>query len=97
MMRASMARCQAVVISREYIDVPVGERAMRTFVAAPAAPGHWPGVLFYTDIFQLTEASLRGAVRLAGYGFVVAAPGIYHPIEEPGAGVDFNDPGKTRG
>jgi carboxymethylenebutenolidase len=92
-----MARCRAVVISHEYVDVPVGERAMRTFVAAPAAPGDWPGVLFYTDIFQLTDASLRWATRLAGYGFVVAAPEIYHRIEEPGTVLEFDDPGKARG
>src|SRR4051812_46049288 len=92
-----MARCRAVVISREYADVPVGERSMRTFVAAPAAPGDWPGVLFYTDIFQLTESSLRWAVRLAGHGFVVAVPEIYHRIEAPGTVLEFDDPGKARG
>ena len=30
---------RVVVVTREYVDVPVGERAMRTFVAAPAASG----------------------------------------------------------
>ena len=57
---------------------------MRTFVAAPAAEGSYPGIVFYTDIFQLTEARLRWAVRLAGYGFIVAAPEIYHRVEPPG-------------
>ena len=38
---------------------------MRTFVAAPAAEGSYPGVVFYTDIFQLTEPTpaLGGAAR----------------------------------
>src|SRR4051794_26404062 len=85
-----------VVITREYVDVPVGERAMRTFVAAPAS-GRRPGILFYTDIFQLTESSLRWAVRLAGHGFVVAAPEIYHRIEPAGTVLEFDDPGKARG
>ena len=88
---------RAVVLTREYVDVPVGERAMRTFVAAPAASGQYPGVVFYTDIFQLTEPSLRWAVRLAGYGFVVAAPEIYHRIEPPGTVLEFDDAGKVRG
>jgi carboxymethylenebutenolidase len=92
-----MARCRAVVISREFVDIPVGERAMRTFVAAPAQAGPWPGVIFYTDIFQLTEASVRWAVRLAGYGFVVATPEIYHRIEAPGTVLGFDDEGKARG
>src|SRR4051794_30301876 len=57
MSAASMPRSRPMVITREYVDVPVGERSMRTFVAAPT-DGDWPGVLFYTDIFQLTDASL---------------------------------------
>jgi len=86
-----------VVLTREYVDVPVGERAMRTFVAKPAAPGAYPGIVFYTDIFQLTESSLRWAVRLAGYGFLVAVPEIYHRVEPAGTVLGFDDPGKVRG
>jgi carboxymethylenebutenolidase len=86
-----------MVVSREYVDIPVGDRAMRTFVAAPRAEGPHPGVVFYTDIFQLTESSLRWAVRLAGYGFVVAAPEIYHRLEPAGTVLGFDDEGKRRG
>ena len=53
---------------------------MRTFITAPKAEGAWPGIVFYTDIFQLTDSSLRWAVRLAGYGFSVAVPDIYHRV-----------------
>ena len=86
-----------MVVSREYVDIPVGERAMRTFVAAPRSGGPHPGVVFYTDIFQLTESSLRWAVRLAGYGFLVAVPEIYHRIEPAGTVLGFDDEGKQRG
>ena len=86
-----------MVVSRSYVDIPVGSRAMRTFVARPRAEGVWPGVAFYTDIFQLTESSLRWAVRLAGHGFVVAVPEIYHRIEPPGTVLGFDDEGKRRG
>src|SRR3954466_1861548 len=70
---------------------------MRTFVAAPRTSGPHLGVLFYTDIFQLTESSLRWAVRLAGYGFLVAVPEIYHRVEPAGGVLEFDDPGKERG
>ena len=86
-----------MVISQEYADVPVGDRAMRTFVAAPRAPGRYPGVVFYSDIFQLTESTLRWCARLAGHGFVVAAPEIYHRIEPAGTVLGFDDEGKRRG
>ena len=86
-----------MVIDQEYADVPVEDRAMRTFVAAPRAPGRYPGVVFYSDIFQLTESTLRWCIRLAGYGYVVAAPEIYHRVEPAGTVLGFDDAGKQRG
>lgn len=70
---------------------------MRTFVAAPRADGSYPGIVFYSDIFQLTESTLRWCMRLAGYGFVVAAPEIYHRVEPPGTVLQFDDAGKAQG
>ena len=86
-----------MVIESEYVEIPVGGRPMRTFVAAPRAEGRYPGIVFYTDIFQLTEPSIRWASRLAGHGFVVAAPEIYYRVEEPGQVFAFDDSGKDRG
>ena len=86
-----------MVITQEYEDVPVADRAMRTFVAAPRDAGPHPGVVFYSDIFQLTPSTLRFCARLAGHGFVVAAPEIYHRIEPPGTVLEFDDEGKVRG
>ena len=85
------------VVTQEYVDVPVGDLAMRTFVAAPRSPGPHPAIVFYSDIFQLTEPTLRWCVRLASYGFLVAAPEIYHRIEPSGTVLEFDDEGKARG
>lgn len=70
---------------------------MRTLVAAPAADGDFPAVAFYSDIFQLSEATVRWVSRLASYGFVVAAPEIYYRIETAGTVLPFDDEGKARG
>jgi carboxymethylenebutenolidase len=86
-----------VVIVSEYVEVPVDGLRMRGFLAAPKGEGRYPGIVFYSDIFQLTEPTLRWATRLAGYGFVVLAPEIYHRIEPPGTVLGFDDPGKDRG
>jgi carboxymethylenebutenolidase len=86
-----------MVVTREYVEIRVDARGMRSFVAAPRAGGPHPGVVFYTDIFQLTEPSLRWAVRLAGYGFLVVVPEIYHRIEPAGTVLEFDDEGKVRG
>jgi carboxymethylenebutenolidase len=73
------------------------ETSMRTFVAAPKAAGQYPGILFYSDIFQLTGPMIRISERLAGYGFVVAAPEIYHRLEPPGTPILFDNAGRDRG
>ena len=86
-----------MIITTEYVDIPVAAGAARTFVAQPRAEGKYPGILFYSDIFQLTGPMLRATARLAGYGFVVAAPEIYHRVEPPGTVIAFDDAGRTRG
>ncbi|MFL6212526.1 MAG: dienelactone hydrolase family protein [Blastocatellia bacterium] len=86
-----------MIITTEYVDIPMGGSAMRTLVAAPRAGGPFPGILLYSDIFQLTGPTTRAVMRLAGYGFVVAAPEIYHRIEPPGAAIAFDDAGRDRG
>jgi len=86
-----------MVINTEYANIPIPGRTMRTFVAAPKADGRYPGIWCYSDIFQLTPPTLRSCVRLAGYGFVAAAPEIYARIEPPGTVIPFDDAGRTRG
>src|ERR687884_479750 len=86
-----------MVITTDYVEVEVGGSAMRVLVSAPREEGKYPGVLLYSDIFQLTGPTVRACARLAGYGFVVAAPEIYHRIEPPGTVIPFDDAGRTRG
>ena len=85
-------------ISSDYVDLPAPDGGkIRTFLAAPKSIGKYPGIIFYSDIFQLTGPMLRSCARLAGYGFVVAAPEIYRRIESPGLVIPFDDAGRTRG
>jgi carboxymethylenebutenolidase len=86
-----------MVITTEHVDIDVGGSAMRVQVFAPKDTSAHPGVLVYSDIFQLTGPTVRACARLAGYGFVVAAPEIYHRIEAPGTAIPFDDAGRTRG
>ena len=86
-----------MVITTDNAEVEVGGSPMRVLVAAPRGPGRYPGVLCYSDIFQLTGPTVRACARLAGYGFVVAAPEIYHRLEPPGTAIPFDDAGRARG
>ena len=88
---------QQMIVKTEYADISVAGPRMRAFVAAPRAEGEYPGIWCYSDIFQLSPPLLRTCVRLAGYGFVVAAPEIYRRIEPPGTVIAFDDAGRTRG
>jgi len=88
---------QPMVITTEYANIPAGGAPMRMFVATPKASGKYPGILCYSDIFQLSGPMLRSVSRLAGYGFVAAAPEIYHRVEPVGAVIPFDDAGRTRG
>ena len=86
-----------MIVESSYAAIPTDAAPMRTFVAAPHVEGEFPGIWCYSDIFQLTGPMLRFCVRLAGYGFVAAAPEIYHRIEPAGASIPFDDAGRTRG
>src|SRR5258708_12607228 len=86
-----------MIVTTEYADISMPGSPMRTFVAAPKPEGQYPGIWCYSDIFQLTPPMLRTCVRLAGYGFVAAAPEIYRRIEPPGTVIPFDDAGRTRG
>ena len=86
-----------MIIANEFVDITVADSPMRTFIARPKSEGRYPGIIFYSDIFQLTGTMLRSCARLAGYGFVVAAPEIYHRIEPAGLAIPFDDDGRTRG
>jgi carboxymethylenebutenolidase len=70
---------------------------IRCVVVRPDRGRRWPGVLFYTDIFQLTPSTMRTARRLASYGFVVCVPEIYPRGDLAGVSLAFDDHGKQAG
>jgi carboxymethylenebutenolidase len=90
-------RLPQMIIKSSYVDIPTPGGPMRTFLAVPAAEGKYPGIWCYSDIFQLSGPMLRPCARLAGYGFVVAAPEIYHRVEPAGLVIPFDDAGRDRG
>ncbi|WP_433824796.1 dienelactone hydrolase family protein [Actinoplanes sp. CA-015351] len=81
----------------DVVSVPSAAGEIRTAVIAPVGGGRWPGVLLYTDIFQLTESTLRTARRLAASGFVVVVPEIYPHGAVAGVALEFDDAGKKAG
>jgi carboxymethylenebutenolidase len=84
-------------LREDEIQVPASGCDIRTVVISPVGEGPWPGVLLYTDIFQLTESTLRTARRLASAGFVVCVPEIYPRGALAGVALEFDDAGKQAG
>jgi carboxymethylenebutenolidase len=84
-------------VIEEEVRVPAPAGEIRSVLLSPAAPGPWPGLLLYTDIFQLTESTLRTARRLAAAGFVVCVPEIYPHGPLAGVALEFDDAGKQAG
>lgn len=84
------------IIQRE-ITLEVDGRPMRTRVSEPRDKQQYPGILLYSEIFQLTAPICRSADLLASHGFIVAAPEIFHRVETPGAVIAYDDAGRERG
>lgn len=84
-------------IRLDYVDIPVAEKGMRTVIARPVADGQYPGILLFSDIFQLSDPMIRTCARLAGYGFIVAAHEIFHRREAAGTVLPQTDEGRARG
>lgn len=79
------------------IDLPTPTGPMRTYVLRPAAAGQYPGVVLFSEIFQVTLPIRRTAAMIAGHGYVVAVPEIYHEFEQPGVALAYDQAGADRG
>ncbi|HRE81816.1 MAG TPA: dienelactone hydrolase family protein [Opitutaceae bacterium] len=80
-----------------HIDLPTSTGLMRTHVFRPANAGRYPGVLMYSEIFQVTEPIRRTAAFLAGHGFLVAVPEIYHEFLTAGTVLAYDQAGADQG
>lgn len=81
----------------EHADLPTPRGPMRTHLFRPTAEGSYPAIILYSEIYQVTAPIRRAAEYLAGHGFLVAAPEVYHEFEQPGTALDYDKPGTDRG
>ncbi|QLJ07376.1 dienelactone hydrolase family protein [Pseudoalteromonas sp. JSTW] len=77
------------------IDTPTG--LMRTSIYRPAVEGQFPCIIFYSEIFQETTPIARSAAMLAGHGFIVLVPEVFHELNPPGTVLAYDDEGKDKG
>jgi carboxymethylenebutenolidase len=85
------------IIDHESVDLSTPSGPMRTFLFRPAAAGKYPGIILFSEIFQVTGPIRRTAALLAGHGFIVAAPEIFHELEPAGSVLAYDGAGADRG
>ena len=85
------------VFDNEQVELSTSFGPMRTHIFRPAAPGRYPGLVFFSEIFQVTGPIRRTAAMLAGHGYIVAVPEIYHEFEAAGTALNYDQAGSDRG
>jgi carboxymethylenebutenolidase len=85
-----------MLITRTDVDLPTPRGPMRCAILRPTE-GRWPGVVLWSEIFQLTGPIVRTAQRLAGHGNVVIVPEVYHELEPAGTVLGYTPEGTARG
>ncbi len=86
-----------IIVNDEHVELTTPYGPMRTHIVRPAAHGRYPGVIFYSEIFQITAPIRRTAALLAGHGYIVAMPEIYHEFEPAGTILAYDQAGSDRG
>jgi carboxymethylenebutenolidase len=86
-----------ILRDNEFVDIATPTGPMRTQVFRPMASGKYPGLVLFSEIFQITGPIRRAAALLAGHGFMVAVPEIYHEMEPAGTVLAYDQAGADRG
>jgi carboxymethylenebutenolidase len=86
-----------MIIQTEFAELPTSTGLMRTEVLRSAAPGKYPGLVLFSEIFQITAPIRRTAAILAGHGFVVAVPEVYHEFLPAGTVLAYDTAGAEQG
>ncbi len=81
------------------VDVPTANGPMRTYFFHPVGPqaSRYPGVILYSEIFQMTGPIRRFASFVAGHGYLVAVPEVYHELEPAGTVLAYDQDGSDKG
>jgi carboxymethylenebutenolidase len=70
---------------------------MRTLVYRPTGDERHPGIVLFSEIFQITAPIARTAAWLAGHGFIVAVPEVYHEFLPAGTVLAYDTAGADKG
>jgi carboxymethylenebutenolidase len=86
-----------MLIKEDHCDLATASGPMRVHRFQPAGSGRFPGLVLFSEIFQVTGPIQRAARRLASHGYIVAAPEVYHEFEAAGCALAYDKDGTDKG
>jgi carboxymethylenebutenolidase len=86
-----------IIQEQTAVDLATPTGPMRTYMLRPAAKGKYPAVVLFSEIFQATGPIRRFAAYIAGHGYIVAVPEVYHELEPAGTVLPYDQAGSDKG
>lgn len=90
-----------MLIQNHQIDLETATGTMRCYVYRPknddSPDKKYPAILLYSEIFQQTSPIRRSAQIMAGHGFVVIVPEVFHELNPIGTVLGYDDAGRDKG
>lgn len=84
-------------VQSHFVDISTPTGVMRTYIHRPVGNGSYPVILFYSEIFQQTGPIERSAKIMAGHGFAVMVPEVFHELNPIGTVLAYDDAGRDKG
>ena len=89
--------CRMIIKTDETVDLQTPTGPMRVHVFRPLQEGRFPAVILYSEIYQVTAPIERLGAMIAGQGYIVAIPEVYHEYEPAGTALAYDKAGTDRG
>lgn len=91
-----------MLIQNHHVDLDTPAGVMRCYVYRPKeGPDNtgkqYPALILYSEIFQQTGPIRRSAQIMAGHGFVVLVPEVFHELNPIGTVLGYDDAGRDKG
>ena len=91
-----------MLIQHHQVDLETPTGLMRCYVYRPKEDAtttekKYPAIILYSEIFQQTGPIKRSAQIMAGHGFVVVVPEVFHELNPIGTVLGYDDAGRDKG
>lgn len=91
-----------MLIQNHQVDLETPTGTMRCYVYHPKEDTttlnkKYPAILLYSEIFQQTSPIRRSAQIMAGHGFIVIVPEVFHELNPIGTVLGYDDAGRDKG